>query len=158
MSEQQILEAELEARQQEVAELEITLANLEKELETLQQFLIQRQEAAPSQEILPETIVDTPIIRTPSVADSILSMTYREWIPTFTIEAPKVVVEEPSRVPIPIAPPIEAPKVAVEEPLILAEPEPLKEKILFLDWLKNNWPWIGIGLVSLSLIITIAKD
>ncbi|HEC65509.1 MAG TPA: DNRLRE domain-containing protein [bacterium] len=71
-------------------------------------------------------------------------------------EPPVEPVEEP------VIPPIEEPGVIitppVEEPLILAEPEALKERILLLDWLKNNWPWVGVGLVGLSLIITIAKD
>ena len=58
--------------------------------------------------------------------------------------------------PIPIMAPIEIP--ITEKPLILAEVEPLKEKILSLDWLKNNWPWVGVGLVGLTLIITLAKD
>lgn len=137
MSEQQILEAELVARQKEVAELEATLANLNKELETLQQLLIQRQETGPSQQTLPETLLETPIIRTPSVADSVLSMTYREWKPTLTIEPAKV---------------------AIEKPVVLAEAEPLVEKILFLDWWKNNWPWVATGFVGFILVITLAKD
>ncbi len=58
--------------------------------------------------------------------------------------------------PIPIMAPIEIP--ITEKPLILAEVEPLKEKILSLDWLKNNWHWVGVGLVGLTLIITLAKD
>ncbi len=45
-----------------------------------------------------------------------------------------------------------------EEPLTLAEAEPVKEKILSLDWLKKNWLWVGVGIVSLGLVITIAKD
>ena len=144
MTEQQILEAELATRQKEVGELEGTLGNLEatlvnlnQELETLEQFLAERQETGPSEETLPEVIDDTPIVRTPSTADSILLMTYREWKPTFVIEAPKVVVEEP---------------------VVLAEPELIKEEILSVDWLKKNWALIGIGLVGLSLFVTIAKD
>lgn len=53
---------------------------------------------------------------------------------------------------------VEEPKVIIEEPLILAEPEPVKAKILTLDWLKENKLWVGIGLVGLALFITLVKD
>lgn len=125
------LEAEAAAKRKEAEELEATLATLQAELAALEEELVRRRQAVPlkpAEERL--LLAPSPIQEAERRRKEILEQL--GWQP------PPPIIAAP-------APPAPAPKITLGEAIVSPE------------WWRENWPWLGVGVVGLVLIAILAK-